>query len=1071
MGFIPIISCFSPWQLGVSTLVGANASSISKWWDNYPLIPRIGYVLLKLYHKWVGCFPCNHKNNHFMISWHKCKATAIRCIPDFIGFFSFEVDYFLLHLGLIPISWCFHPRQLGFSTYVGATASSISKWWDIHPTIHGIGYVNLRLYHLQVGCFLCNHKNNHIWSLMDPFLLIAVWFIPDFIGILSFEVVNSLKQNGLIPVSWKFLPRQLGISTLVGATASSISKWWDIYPSIHWIGYVNLRLYHNWVGCFPCSHKNNHFGTLQSLWFYQNFNANRSIPVIIGFLVFDVEFGGFILNFLRINLQGYFWNTFIKKGIDGLHVVGLIPKEKVRNLDFFNLEDCGIFALMSYLFARGWDFIQGHFWNSWIIILEDLLKSNWLSLGKKEVEDNLKMIWKWWDLLGNNGFSIILSWGLKILYWSLLDFKVKIGKKFNNYIVEKIGKNCKKSIVQSSKLIAIIGFSLVWRYLQTIDDLNELANDSLDLEVPWKHWKSNIFQTLDYLFEYEAIFWSLTWWKIGSYMKIEDFEDFGVPPDLEPDVIMRKKGKNAKLKNKLKSILDNESNQLNDPLKAKSVTTLVNKFESEANLIDRKNSSELKVEATADKIDNSGNEIAKPSNGSEVDAMAPLIGSIGEKEAMMVFWNGLTLSEKEGFVHGLRFIKKKYNKEGEFDSSYDDSIDNVKKLSSVSQRNDILMNWKDLNQKKKEKVIHKLCTSKIKKQVEANLRKNQVPFKPSASLFPAVIDMKKTSDFEASDGLQKVGETVLNLIPEGVPISNNNSPVIVDLQDICSMRSQVKEKKVKKKFEIDEMVSQQLEQVCNEIIYHFPSKFNHLELANEGEFKYKYVDTDEEESEGQMNIDDKEEIRTTGYNTNGGLLITEDMLEEVKASNVKGKEEKIIPVQNSMEEKIEGKVSYAEKVSGKKMNAANLISKVKKNAELPEGVVEMPISDILKGCSPFKTTLYGSEQGLLSVLEGGVWMIFDSALIIRRWTTGVSSVKDQHDKIPVWVKIYNVPLEYWNGTGLSHIAWEIGKPLDVDAHTAKMCQEHWGRPDFMRILIEMSAAKEWLKEVLIYSRI
>lgn len=151
-----------------------------------------------------------------------------------------------------------------------------------------------------------------------------------------------------------------------------------------------------------------------------------------------------------------------------------------------------------------------------------------------------------------------------------------------------------------------------------------------------------------------------------------------------------------------------------------------------------------------------------------------------------------------------------------------------------------------------------------------------------------------------------------------------------------------------------------------------------------------------------------------------------------------------------------------------------LFLKLKKNIDLPNGVVEMPLSDILKGCSPFKTTLYGyfidkhvnffnvnkfaynlwkkhgleevmvndegiyffrfsSEQGMLSVLEGGVWMIFDSALIVRRWTTGVSSVKGQHDKIPVWVKFFNVPLEYWNGTGLRHIAWEIGKPLDVVA--------------------------------------
>ncbi|CAI9274209.1 unnamed protein product [Lactuca saligna] len=1054
MGFIPILSCFPPWQLGASTLVGATASLISKWWDNYPSIPGIGYVLLKLYHKWVGCFPCNYKNNHFKILWHKCMVTAIRFIPDFIGNFSFEVDYFILHLGLIPISWCFYPRQLGFSTYVGATASSISKWWDIHPAIHGIGYVNLRLYHLQVGCFLCNHKNNHIWSLMDPCLLIAVWFIPYFIGNLSFEVVISLKQMGLIPVSWKFLPRQLGISTLVGATASSISKWWDIYPLIHWIGYVNLRLYHNWVGCFLCYHKNNHFGTFQTLWFYQNFKANRSIPVIIGIFAFDVEFGGFILNLLRINLQGYFWNTLFKKGIDGLHLFGWIPKKKVGDLDFFNLEDYGIIAIMSLLTVRSWDLIQGQFWNIWNIILEDLLKSNWFILGKKEVEDKLKKIWKWWDLLGNNGFSNVLSCVLKIIIWSLLDVKVKIGKNTSNYCVEKIGNNCMKSIVQSSKFIAIIGSSLEWKHLQIIDDMNDLANDSLDLEVPWKHWKTIFIQTLDYLFEYEAIFWVLNWWKIGSFMKIEDFVNwkfFGF------DSIVYL----------FESYVWFHSLYWSWTWKwiAKSVTTLINKFESEANLIDRKISSELKGEVSADKSDNSGNEIVKPSNGSEVDAMAPLMTPLvnyitikkeevsiedlsspvlefekditqfcspGEKEAMMVFWNGLTLNEKEGFVHGLRFIKKKYNKEGEFDSSFDDSIDNVKKLSSV----------------------------------EANLGKNRVPFKSTASLFPVAVDMKKTSDLEASDGLQKVGETLLNFILEGVPISNNNTPMIVDLQEICSMRSRVKEKKVKKKIEIDEMVSQQLEQVCNEIIFHFPSKFNHLELANEGEFKFKYVDDDEEKYEGQMNIDDKEEIRTTGYNKNGGLLITKDMLEEMKASNAKGKEEIATHVQVLAEEKSEGKVSYAEKVSGKKLNAANLISKIKKNADLPVGVVEMPITDILKGYSPFKTTLYGyfidkhvnffnvnkfahnmwkrygleevmvneegiyffrfsSEQGMLNVLEGGVWMIFDSALIVRRWTTGISSARDHHDKVPVWVKIYNVPLEYWNGTGLSHIAWEI----------------------------------------------
>nr|KAJ0214120.1 hypothetical protein LSAT_V11C400228590 [Lactuca sativa] len=197
-----------------------------------------------------------------------------------------------------------------------------------------------------------------------------------------------------------------------------------------------------------------------------------------------------------------------------------------------------------------------------------------------------------------------------------------------------------------------------------------------------------------------------------------------------------------------------------------------------------------------------------------------------EKNAMMTFWNCLSASEKEGFVHGLRFTKKKYDSGKDADNSIEDPIDSMKKTAS---------------------------------KVEANFGKNQIPFKPSSSLFPSSVDMKKTSDLEASDGLQKIGETVINLMPEGVPNQNLNELVIVDLHNICSMQSLVKEKKEKRKIEIDEMVSKQLEQVCNEIIYHFPSKFSHLEIINKGEFKFKYVDPEDEGTNVQMVIDGKED--------------------------------------------------------------------------------------------------------------------------------------------------------------------------------------------------------------------
>nr|KAJ0221413.1 hypothetical protein LSAT_V11C200101220 [Lactuca sativa] len=312
---------------------------------------------------------------------------------------------------------------------------------------------------------------------------------------------HDYSDMGLIPIIGCFPPWQLGVSTSVGATASSISKWWDNHPVIPRIGYVFLKLYH---------------------------------------------------------IQGYFWNIPIKKGIDGFLILGVVLKKSVGGMEFFDLEDCGFSDSMSSFFVRRWFIHQGYFRNFWFIPLEEFLKINWNSLCKKEFGEKLKNFWKWWILIGHFGFSNILSWNLKIFalvkedigkfvedlidnfrncfknfemdnglnFWSIWVIQVKIGKKLKNWFLEKVGKYCMKSKAQSSKLIAIIGSSPVWRIVKFYDGLIDLANDSLDLEVPWMFCKIDIIQTLDYLVEYEAIFWDLVWWRFKGYLKIEDFEDF-----------------------------------------------------------------------------------------------------------------------------------------------------------------------------------------------------------------------------------------------------------------------------------------------------------------------------------------------------------------------------------------------------------------------------------------------------------------------------------------------------------------------------------------------------------------
>ncbi|CAI9259916.1 unnamed protein product [Lactuca saligna] len=176
----------------------------------------------------------------------------------------------------------------------------------------------------------------------------------------------------------------------------------------------------------------------------------------------------------------------------------------------------------------------------------------------------------------------------------------------------------------------------------------------------------------------------------------------------------------------------------------------------------------------------------------------------------------------------------------------------------------------------------------------------------------------------------------------------------------------------------------------------------------------------------------------------------------------------------------------------------------------PSGKVELPYADLMLGGAPYHATLYGffvgkklafptvnhfsfkmwkmyglkdimvndegffffkfdSKEGMMSVLEGGPWLINNVPMFVQRWRPGLVLSKPQINSVPVWVKVFNVPLEYWNSKGITLIANEIGKPIAMDKITQKMCNEHWGRPAFMRFLVEMSAESEWMKELSVVS--
>nr|GEX11702.1 hypothetical protein [Tanacetum cinerariifolium] len=124
----------------------------------------------------------------------------------------------------------------------------------------------------------------------------------------------------------------------------------------------------------------------------------------------------------------------------------------------------------------------------------------------------------------------------------------------------------------------------------------------------------------------------------------------------------------------------------------------------------------------------------------------------------------------------------------------------------------------------------------------------------------------------------------------------------------------------------------------------------------------------------------------------------------------------------------------------------------------------LPKDAAAKVKSRYGNSIVGFFLGSDQVIDKGPWMIRKSPIILSKWSPSVSLKKGEVTKVPVWVKMYNVPVLAYSEDGLSLLATQIGKPIMLDAFTSSMCVESWGRISFARALIEIDAGVGLKKE-------
>lgn len=86
------------------------------------------------------------------------------------------------------------------------------------------------------------------------------------------------------------------------------------------------------------------------------------------------------------------------------------------------------------------------------------------------------------------------------------------------------------------------------------------------------------------------------------------------------------------------------------------------------------------------------------------------------------------------------------------------------------------------------------------------------------------------------------------------------------------------------------------------------------------------------------------------------------------------------------------------------------------------GLVNVLSSD--KGFYFFK---FIYDDGVEKVLKGGPWHMANCPIVLRKWQPNLCLSKEDFSTVPLWVKIYGIPLEFQFADGLSYMASRVGK--------------------------------------------
>nr|GFD45747.1 zinc knuckle CX2CX4HX4C [Tanacetum cinerariifolium] len=67
-------------------------------------------------------------------------------------------------------------------------------------------------------------------------------------------------------------------------------------------------------------------------------------------------------------------------------------------------------------------------------------------------------------------------------------------------------------------------------------------------------------------------------------------------------------------------------------------------------------------------------------------------------------------------------------------------------------------------------------------------------------------------------------------------------------------------------------------------------------------------------------------------------------------------------------------------------------------------------------------------------------MIHNVPIILKKWSPDANLIIEDLTKVPMWVKLHNVPMAAFTSDGFSIGATKLGNPIVLDSYTSSMCE-------------------------------